>query len=30
MATYEDFTIDQGSDLALQIELVEPDGSTKT
>tara|TARA_R110000803_G_scaffold19377_1_gene50807 strand:+ start:2416 stop:2772 length:357 start_codon:yes stop_codon:yes gene_type:complete len=29
MATYEDFTIDQGSDLALQIELVEPDGSTK-
>jgi RNase P/RNase MRP subunit p30 len=29
MATYEDFTIDQGSDLALQIELVEPDGSIK-
>ena len=29
MATYEDFTIDQGSDLALQLELVNPDGSTK-
>jgi len=29
MATYEDFTIDQGSDLALQLELVEADGSTK-
>lgn len=29
MATYEDFTIDQGSDLALQIELVNPDGSKK-
>jgi len=29
MAAYEDFTIDQGSDLALQIELVEPDGYTK-
>ena len=29
MATYEDFTIDQGSDLALQIELVDTDGSTK-
>jgi len=29
MATYEDFTIDQGSDLALQLELVDPDGSTK-
>ena len=29
MATYEDFTIDQGADLALQIELVNPDGSKK-
>lgn len=29
MATYEDFTIDQGSDFALQIELVDPDESTK-
>lgn len=29
MAHYEDFTIDQGSDLALQLELVNPDGSTK-
>ena len=29
MATYEDFTIDQGADLALQIELVNPDGSQK-
>lgn len=29
MATYEDFTIDQGSDLALQLELVDPDGTTK-
>jgi len=29
MATYEDFTIDQGSDFALQIELVDPDQSTK-
>ena len=29
MAEYEDFTIDQGSDLTLQLELVEPDGSTK-
>lgn len=29
MATYEDFTIDQGSDLALQLELVDPDGSSK-
>ena len=29
MAIYEDFTIDQGADVALQIELVNPDGSTK-
>ena len=29
MATYEDFTIDQGADLALQLELVNPDGSKK-
>lgn len=29
MATYEDFTIDQGSDVALQLELVNHDGSTK-
>ena len=29
MATYEDFTIDQGADLALQIELVNTDGSKK-
>ena len=29
MATYEDFTIDQGSDFALQIELEDPDESTK-
>jgi len=29
MSTYEDFTFDQGSDIALQIELVETDGSTK-
>lgn len=29
MAHYEDFTIDQGADLALQLELVNPDGSTK-
>ena len=29
MAHYEDFTIDQGSDLALKLELVNTDGSTK-
>jgi len=29
MATYEDFTIDQGTDVALQLELVNADGSTK-
>ena len=29
MATYEDFTIDQGADVALQLELTEIDGSTK-
>ena len=29
MATYEDFTIKQGSDIAFQIELTEFDGSTK-
>jgi hypothetical protein len=29
MATYEDFTIDQGADLALQLELANPDGSKK-
>lgn len=29
MATYEDFIIDQGSDFALQVELVNPDESTK-
>lgn len=30
MATYEDFTIDQGADLALQIELVNPMVHRKT
>lgn len=29
MADYEDFTIDQGADVAIQLELVEPNGSTK-
>ena len=29
MATYEDFTIDQGADIALDLELVEVDGSVK-
>lgn len=29
MATYEDFTIDQGADVAFQLELTEVDGSTK-
>jgi hypothetical protein len=29
MATYEDFTIDQGADVAFQLELAEADGSTK-
>ena len=29
MATYEDFAIDQGADIALELELVETDGSTK-
>ena len=29
MATYEDFTIDQGSDFALQVELVDHDESRK-
>lgn len=29
MSTYEDFTIDQGSDVAFQLELVNTDGSTK-
>jgi RNase P/RNase MRP subunit p30 len=29
MATYEDFTIDQGTDVALQLELINADGSTK-
>jgi hypothetical protein len=28
-ATYEDFTISQGSDVAFEIELVEFDGATK-
>ena len=29
MATYEDFSISQGSDVAFQLELTEADGSTK-
>lgn len=29
MADYEDFTIDQGTDVAIQLDLVEPDGSKK-
>lgn len=29
MASYEDFTIDQGADVAFQLELTEADGSTK-
>ena len=29
MATYEDFSIDQGGDVAFQLELTENDGSTK-
>jgi len=29
MATYEDFKIDQGADIALEIELVNVDGSVK-
>jgi hypothetical protein len=29
MAAYEDFTIDQGTDIAFQIELTEADGSVK-
>ena len=29
MATYEDFVIDQGADIALELELIEIDGSVK-
>lgn len=29
MAQYEDFTIDQGADVAIQLELLEKDGSVK-
>lgn len=29
MASYEDITIDQGSDVAIQLHLVNPDGSKK-
>lgn len=29
MAIYEEFTIDQGSDVAIQLDLVEDDGSVK-
>lgn len=29
MASYEDFTIDQGADIAFQLELEEADGSVK-
>jgi hypothetical protein len=29
MATYEDFAIDQGADMALELELVDTDGSVK-
>lgn len=29
MATYEDFTIDQGADVAVELELQNPDGSRK-
>lgn len=29
MAQYEDFTIDQGADVAIQLELLEKDGSIK-
>jgi hypothetical protein len=29
MADYEDFTIDQGADIALELHLQEADGSTK-
>lgn len=29
MADYEDFTIDQGADVAFELELVEQDGSAK-
>ena len=29
MAVYEEFTIDQGTDIALQLDLIEEDGSTK-
>jgi hypothetical protein len=29
MATYEDFAIDQGADIALELELVDTDGSVK-
>lgn len=29
MAIYEEFTIDQGSDIAIQLDLIEEDGSAK-
>lgn len=29
MATYEEFTIDQGSDVAIELHLENPDGSVK-
>jgi hypothetical protein len=29
MATYEEFTIDQGADAAIEIHLVNPNGSAK-